>query len=110
MYRDCGEMNVYPNGGLVAHGEPHWGKMAFSRLILQTSLYGQAYPGLPEGLDTCLVRSTRGLTSGAGKSLIYLSLWSGPSTDQSSSCTTSWLHFPLSIKRNINDTIKPRAS
>lgn len=52
LCRDCGEMNVYPNGGLVAHGEPHRGRMAFSRLMLQTSLCGQAYPGLPEGLDT----------------------------------------------------------
>lgn len=85
--------------------------MAFSKLRLQTSLCGQAYPRLPEGLDTCSVRSTRAMTSGAGKSLIYLSLWSGPGTDRAAPTPPhGLLHFPLSMERNINDIIKPRAS
>lgn len=74
-------MNMCPDGGLVAHGEPHQGRIAFNKLMLQTSLCGRPYPGLPEGLYTCSVRSTRGMTSGSGKPLIYLSLWSGPGTD-----------------------------
>lgn len=69
MCRDCGEMNVCSYGGLVANGEPHWGRMAFSKLMLQISWCGQAYPGLLEGLDTCSVRSTRGMTSGTVKAV-----------------------------------------
>jgi hypothetical protein len=64
----CAQMvDLWPKESLIEMGQD-----GIQQAQAANIMCGQAYPRLPEGLDTCSVRSTRGMTSGAGKSLPHL--------------------------------------
>lgn len=64
-----------------------------------------------QGVRPPLLAVIRG--SGAGGGLAYCRLilwpWRGPPSLSPSPLPTTLFHFPLSIRRPVNDTIKPRA-
>ena len=70
-----------------------------------------ARPKRLEGVRPLLLAVIRGPGVGGGPASCHLILrpWRGPPSLSPSPLPTTLFHFPLSIRRPVNDTIKPRA-